>query len=447
MPYQASMQTCSSTSKILKAVIILLTVIIATTILTSCSSADDIDYAKTVRTSTPFIHDGDTTTVGDVVNRFFTAPIWRERTESRNLTYVDIRGVVQDVDGRRLNIVLTYRVTPDSGRDDYSYTDPVALEISGTIFGADAAESFEIDLFDAYEGGYESLSAFFISMGYSQGIAQTFRFYFEESSVVGGLESGHRNNDTQLTFGSTFEYLGFEITIGDSWSFDNWGQIEVPITVTNINNESGNLATGERVWCPNGLLRMGGMGSLNVVRVGVTQNTSIWFGYYGDGDYVIEIYDWLEAVHHHIISGDISDSIGIVITLPISQQGVASHGADTGGWQDAGEVLIPPDWHIDDSMDSLVVFGMVGGQEIELVANWIEEDFQWLVESATSSSQFTFDVGGDGYRLEFPEEIMWINPHAHRALVFRHRGQTGLRDSARDITNEIARTLRNPWMD
>ena len=98
-------------------------------------------------------------------------------------------------------------------------------------------------------------------------------------------------------------------------------------------------------------------------------------------------------------------------------------------------------------MDSLVVFGMVGGQEIELVANWIEEDFSWLVDSANTSSQFTFADGTVGYRLDFSEEIMWINPTAHRALTFRHRGQIGLYNAGSDVINSIAVTLRNPWMD
>jgi len=264
-----------------------------------------------------------------------------------------------------------------------------------------------------------------------------------------GVRSGsnRRNAPIEATFGSTFTSFGFEITVADTWVVEDFGLdndwILIPISITNISNRTTRLNAMSTIWSPNGLsIALGGLSDSPEMRQGASFNTDIRFPFQEDGAYVVELTD-----------GMAGSAVEAILTLPITMQATGTTPSREGNqttpsnWQDAGDVQIPPDWNVDDSMDATVVFGMVGGQEIELVANWIEEDFQWLVDSANTSSHFTFADGMVGYRLDFPEEIMWINPTAHRALTFRHRGQIGLYNAGSDVINSIAATLRNPWMD
>jgi len=418
---------------------------LAATILVGCSSSNDIDYIETVRTLTPFDWDGEMATIEDVANRFFNAPTWRERTGSRNLTYVDLRGIVQDVDGRRLNIVLTYSVTPSTDGDDYSYINPVALEINNTLFGADAAESFEIDLFDAYTYGYESLAAFFLSMGYSQGIAHTFAYYFDVGNVGGGTGGNQGNNEVHATFGSTFEHQGVEYVIGDSWHIETWdgampADIIVPVRITNISNIDAGHLFGLQTWSPEGVTIPGMMLSDlqgGLMRPGVSLDGEIRIGYRGYGEYVLEVME--------NIQGTLDMHAVIVITLPI-------FGSDTpqetvqvdGDWVNLGVISIPDTWFYAESHFEEIVFQISNDIDDTIaMAVWIPavEAFHMITESNIGISDFQFNDGYTGLMIEFYGQIIWAREDMWMGVGLLHLGDRSVFTDNEDVILAIVRSL------
>jgi hypothetical protein len=128
-------------------------------------------YVDTVRQIVPYESIGITASYSDVVSRFITSPRWNARTQSSELTFVDLSGTVTDVDGTDLNIVITFRVTPFEGREGVVWVEPIVLEISGRFYSEDAANEFVYDLFIAFDEDFNSLSGAYRIWGIDDGIA------------------------------------------------------------------------------------------------------------------------------------------------------------------------------------------------------------------------------------------------------------------------------------
>ena len=112
-----------------------------------------------------------------------------------------------------------------------------------------------------------------------------------------------------LTYGSTFNFNDFEITIGENSSVINNGvsgdfysssyisdYVKLPIKIKNIKESSNELSSAEcRFFGPKGTAVGNGMGvfegktATNVaMRSGVTHEGFLYLQYDGDGEYVIE---------------------------------------------------------------------------------------------------------------------------------------------------------------
>ena len=116
---------------------------------------------------------------------------------------------------------------------------------------------------------------------------------------------------TEFTLGETFEFDGFEVTIGDdiSWGTitDKWtdnrvgeAYFFVPITATNHGDETHGLAWHFNIFNPNGItserilhyIDAEDFSETGPVRAGATINSYIHFLFEGNGDYVIEFNNW-----------------------------------------------------------------------------------------------------------------------------------------------------------
>jgi len=137
------------------------------------------DYVRTVRSFAAFPNSD--VTVGTLANRFMSSARFQSRVQSGDLAFVDLSGGVTDVDGRELNVVLTFRLTPFDGRDDVYNIHRHVLEIDGRFYNAAGAEEFFSDLFNTYDGGFDSIAAYYLALGLSDGIA---RFFMNEPSFI-----------------------------------------------------------------------------------------------------------------------------------------------------------------------------------------------------------------------------------------------------------------------
>ena len=105
-----------------------------------------------------------------------------------------------------------------------------------------------------------------------------------------------------LTFGSTFEFDGFEVTIGTTYEwttvvnrfseFDGHDVVAVPIDITNMGDETATLRN-PTIYGPDGI-RLGGVSAFfrdyspPSMRPGATATAYLHFLYTGDGEYWLE---------------------------------------------------------------------------------------------------------------------------------------------------------------
>jgi len=312
----------------MKKLTIVLTVII---LLSACGGATpmpaadvEIDYIERVQSFRAFNASNDiSASFGDVVNRFIDAPSWNydERDDGAS---VEMRGRLQSDEV----ITVTTRVTiTQGGIAGLSW--PSANIDGVAISGQDDVRDLLLPLFEAYERGDETVNII-IPIGQGQELGQESAPELtppdpsaqqppaQQPQVTSppaqqplapqpSIDTG--NNDTSITFGSTFRYLGIEYTIGDSWRIeDPGGFIYIPVSISNISNaDNSPNSAGIRLWSPNGLSIFGGFGTIlpTSMRAGASLNTHFIFEDHGDGVYVIEFYEMF-----------VSD-IDVVITLPI----------------------------------------------------------------------------------------------------------------------------------
>jgi len=217
------------------------------------------------------------------------------------------------------------------------------------------------------------------------------------TTVFGESGEAQQRETTQATFGSTFEYLGLEITIASSRVTDDeqWQhQIKIPVTVTNISSVDVSLMSiSATAWTPDGLslgIAFGAFGAdaLTSIRPGATLETFIIFYDDGDGTYEVEFTEFL---------GD--GSVGVTITLPISRDGGAVHQPTTPTTnQDASQIAheLVGRWRVIDAYNNWLFpdTGMVEFDIIEFFADGTgsenkdgtEFGFEWQVTGAEGRS-------------------------------------------------------------
>ena len=220
------------------------------------------------------------------------------------------------------------------------------------------------------------------------------------TDAVGTPESVDANT---ITFGSTFRYEGFEVTIADSWSNHSRyeGFFSVPISTKNISNSQDFLAPIMRFWSPDGVTIEGGIPDNPTIRAGASFDTEFFFADRGDGFYVIEFTGVF-----------VNSPVAVKIELPItrsatSQQpgGSVSSGAGTAN---PGEILY----------DGVPIMSLLGSRLADLRGILGNPDFEGVVwEGGTYG--YRYDIFGDFDGIVFNKseqgehiEAIWGNPAA-----------------------------------
>jgi len=133
---------------------------VSTALLVACSG--QTDYVASVKALKPYEDYGVSTTYGTVLNKYISSCKWQERVQSKDLAYVDASGKITDVDGSAYEIAITFRVTPYEGKTKgMLWIEPYIIEIDGSSYQGDIAESYIEDFFDAYEDGFDSIADFY----------------------------------------------------------------------------------------------------------------------------------------------------------------------------------------------------------------------------------------------------------------------------------------------
>ena len=124
--------------------------------LTGCG--ESTDYIASVKALKPFDDYGISVTYGTVLNKYISSATWKERTQSKELTYVDVTGKLKGIDGNTVDVAITFKVTPYEGATKgMLWITPHLTEIEGLQpFDSDDTAEFIEELFDAYEEGFES---------------------------------------------------------------------------------------------------------------------------------------------------------------------------------------------------------------------------------------------------------------------------------------------------
>jgi hypothetical protein len=215
----------------------------------------------------------------DVLSHFMES-VSNSTSRSDGNWYVSLSGKLKESESLRITFKITDMDENDDGFD--VWISPYSITFDGdTVTDDDVAIGFLLAMYEAYSAGYE---------------------YFDPYSL--SVEP------ISATFGSVFEYLGFEIIINDNWNVLDFGiageMFQIPIRIKNISDTTDSFGAIARIWCPNGLARAGGIGYTPEMRAGASLDTDISFENHGDGIYIVELYDLFVG------------GVDVIITLPIT---------------------------------------------------------------------------------------------------------------------------------
>jgi hypothetical protein len=245
------------------------------------------------------------------------------------------------------------------------------------------------------------------------------------------------------TFGSVFEYNGFEYTIGDSWSvYSNY--IYIPVSITNTSNNTGRPGVATQVWSPNGIEVGAGiqgdgyLAGFPDMRPGASMGGTLSFKDDGDGVYMLELL--------HFVGGD--SVVDETITLPIyrndggtvnSDSGdVPTSGNDSGDdWVTVEGVTFPSSWAYD-TWRGVEIWPEDGSFRMHVLWS-TEEDVKWLHDNAHHVDPQRYDDGGSGWALQFSDYTAWHN--GNTVLYFYHNGNHHVLSG--EILSKIVMSLKD----
>ena len=240
------------------------------------------------------------------------------------------------------------------------------------------------------------------------------------NTVFGESGGVQQRENIQVTFGSTFEYLGLEIILADSWVTDDelWqGRLKIPVAITNISSADASLMSiSATAWAPDGLslgIAFGefGVDALTLIRPGATLETFLIFQDEGDGIYEIEFAEFLGA----------SNAVDVLITLPIirdlsAQQtppaasgtdpnvraGLVDHSFTLGGTPFV--ISMPPNWFYEMDWDGPGAVFLVGdvpsGRIVMYVSEiWWASSIDEVALMGNRINDFEFIDGHNGLRI------------------------------------------------
>lgn len=138
-------------TKIKRAATIVAAAVMTLFTLTACSLADSTDYVQTVKNFAMVIGLPDVTW-GDVTNKFLDSPTWTDN-EKDGFHYVNVKGNVKGYDDKVLSVAI--KCSEDPADDEMTRIDLYYVRFDDD--DVPNAEAFVIELFNAYNDGYETV--------------------------------------------------------------------------------------------------------------------------------------------------------------------------------------------------------------------------------------------------------------------------------------------------
>ena len=155
---------------------------------------------------------------------------------------------------------------------------------------------------------------------------------------------------------------------------------------------------------------------------------------------------------------DLDDSETVFYRLPANESEIfliivrKLHGLSPGGqvisapdatithanWTTVRNIIsIPSSWSYDDTWTDIEIFGDGDGGYIYMVAGWLNDGYQWLVDVSISQWDFLFNDGNRGIKLEAQDDsYWWVNGDL---FVFLYPSASFVNNE--DIITDVARTL------
>ncbi len=138
-------------TKIKRAAAIIITAVMTLVTLTACSLTDSTDYVQTVKNFAMVIALPDVTW-GDVANKFLDSPTWTDN-EKDGFHYVNVKGNVKGYDDKVLSVAI--KCSEDPADEEMTVMDLYYVRLGNE--DVPGAEAFVIELFNAYNDGYETI--------------------------------------------------------------------------------------------------------------------------------------------------------------------------------------------------------------------------------------------------------------------------------------------------